>query len=128
MEKKRIKRMPTRSIFCDVDDTLIQWSSSKYFDKSKSIKLHFMNYEVEVSPNDSNIEAVKNFYRRGYEVIIWSATGKEWGELVAKQLGLEDYVDYYLSKPDFYIDDLSVENFMMPMQRLWYKPSGPQKD
>lgn len=116
--------MPVRSIFCDVDDTLIQWNSSKYFDKTKAINLQFMNYEVEVSPNDSNIEAVKTFYERGYEIVVWSATGKEWAEIVTKAIGLENHIDYCLSKPDFYIDNLNVEKFMLPMQRLWYKPSG----
>lgn len=124
MEKKRIKRMPIKTIYCDVDDTLWMWSSNQYYKESESIEIEFMNYTVKVSPNDSNIAKLKEFYNKGYEVVVWSATGQEWASLAVKKLGLENFVDYCLGKPDFYIDDLSVNQFMISEQRLWSKPSG----
>lgn len=116
--------MPVRSVFVDCDDTLIMWSSNPYYKPSEARELQFMNYLVTVSPNDSNIAKVKEFYKKGYEIIIWSATGKEWAELVVKTLHLENHIDYCLAKPDFYIDDLTVDQFMIPEQRIWNKPSG----
>lgn len=116
--------MPVRSVFVDCDDTLIMWASNKYYKPTEALLLEFMGYKVIVSSNDTNIAKVKEFYKRGYEVIIWSATGKEWAELVVKTLDLTDHVDYCLAKPDFYIDDLTVDQFMIPEQRIWNKPSG----
>lgn len=124
MQKRRIKRMPVRSVFVDCDDTLIMWSSNKYYKSNEAIELHFMDYKVKVSPNDSNIAKVKEFYKKGYEIIVWSATGKEWAQLVVNTLKLVDHVDYCLSKPDFYIDDLEINQFTVPEQRIWNKPSG----
>lgn len=116
--------MPVRSVFVDCDDTLIMWSSNKYYKPNEAMELHFMNYKVTVSPNDTNIAKVKEFYKKGYEVIIWSATGKEWAELVVKTLELTDHIDCCLSKPDFYIDDLELTQFTVPEMRIWNKPSG----
>lgn len=116
--------MPVRALYSDIDGTLISWQQDPYFIEKLAFDVEFMDYIVRVSPNDSNINKLKEFYNKGYEVIAWSASGKEWVELIIKKLGLTDYVDYCLAKPDFILDDLDVNNFIFPEQRLWFKPSG----
>lgn len=124
MAVPRIKRVPARAIYCDIDNTLIHWPMDEYYQKNKSFTVDLMGSTLEVSPNDSNIELLKGFFKRGYEVILWSNTGKEWTQQIAKALNITDYVDYYLSKPDFLIDDLRLDQFLSAEQILWKKPSG----
>lgn len=49
---------------------------------------------------------------KGVNMVVWSASGADWAEAVVKRLGLEDYVDVILTKPDFYYDDSNPEGFM----------------
>lgn len=118
--------MPVRALYSDIDDTLIMWESNEFFNESRSFEIEFMGTKRKFSPNDSNINKLKEFYKKGYEIVAWSASGKEWSTLIVEQLGLKDIVDYCLSKPDFYIDDLDITQFMLPEQRIWLKPSGSQ--
>jgi len=42
----------------------------------------------------------------GYEVILWSARGRNHAENVAKKFNIEDNFSFIVSKPGYIIDDL----------------------
>jgi hypothetical protein len=62
--------------------------------------------------HSKHVLKVKEFWARGHTVVIWSAGGSDWGEMVVKALQLEDYVHYIAPKPYWYCDDLSAEKWM----------------
>lgn len=71
-------------------------------------------------PHQANINFLIKMWKLGYEVIVWSKTGKSWASAVTKALGIEQYVDHCLTKPDFYMDDLEVDHWMGP--RIYKAP------
>jgi phosphoserine phosphatase len=74
----------------------------------------------------AHVELIKKFWGLGYDIYIWSKTGKEWAEAVARKLGLRKYVTSYLTKPDYYMDDHPAEQWML--QRVYIDPeTGKQK-
>lgn len=105
--------MDRRALFVDVDDTLLMHTfNENYCSRTISIKL---NGRVFVgSPNDTNIAMLKKFYNLGYDVYVWSRTGESWAKAVSKKLKLQAYVKAYLTKPDFYLDDKEVANWIGP--------------
>jgi len=108
--------------FFDVDDTLIMWSGS--FDFVTIVDPH-TGVRMEVSTNRNNITLLKEKASRGFKVIVWSQGGYAWAEAVVKALGLESQVDYVMSKPTTYVDDLTV-NTWFP-QRVWLDPKRRYK-
>lgn len=98
----------------DVDDTLVMWSLE---DKSKNIPIQdpyiegLINY---VTPNEKHIELMKKYKARGFTIIVWSAGGVEWAKKVVLALQLESYVDAVFTKPNRYIDDLDVSEWIGP--------------
>jgi len=120
--KKRIKIIPSKSVFCDVDDTLIKWPTKKrsFQDNPKAIKLNFLGNKMTVLPLEENIAKLKSFHKKGYEIVVWSLSSKQWAEYIVKKLNLTNYVDVCLSKPDFYIDDKDAAEFMLPDKRIYH--------
>lgn len=124
MSKKQIRKIkiiPSRSVFVDVDDTLIKWEIEgiSFQNHPECITLDMFGTQKRFLPMWSNINKVKSFYEKGYEIVIWSLSSKQWAEQVVKKLGLEDYVDFCVSKPDFYIDDKEADHFMLADKRIY---------
>lgn len=120
-KNKRLKIVPSRSIFVDVDDTILRWEKP-----GQSFKHHPDRVEMTMFgttryflPMLGNIAKLKSFYERGYEVVVWSLSSKEWAEEAVKNLGLENYVDFCVSKPDFFLDDKEVTHYMLPEKRIY---------
>lgn len=101
------------SIFFDVDDTLIFWDDQSHKGPAE-------NYIEMVCPHDGlrthhrvherHVKFLKKQKAKGYTVVVWSASGTKWAAEVIKKLGIEDYVDYVISKPVKWVDDLSDAN------------------
>lgn len=103
--------MDRKTLYVDVDDTLLLHDLSEFSDREQ--------LEVECNgrtfigvPHHKNISLLIKFYKLGYEVIVWSKTGKSWAEAVVRELTLGQYVSACLSKPDYYMDDREVEDWM----------------
>jgi hydroxymethylpyrimidine pyrophosphatase-like HAD family hydrolase len=120
--KRKYKIVPSKSIFSDVDDTLIKWAEPgcNFKDHPEAIKLDMFGSPIWVLPMWENINALKKFYESGYEVVVWSLSSKQWAEEVVKVLGIEQWVDYCVSKPDFFLDDREITHFMLPEKRIYY--------
>lgn len=103
--------------FFDVDDTLIKWINNTDPDAETAIPIE----DVLVRPIQSHVEALKKHKERGDTVIVWTQGGEDWAKKVVSALGLEDYVDYCLSKPTVYYDDLHCDVWL---KHRIYKPYG----
>jgi hypothetical protein len=116
------KKFPTRSIFFDVDDTLVIWPSKLKDKNIETVNFEFMGLSYPLVPHLKHIEELKKLYNEGYEIIVWSFGSKEWAKSVVSSLKIEEYVDYCLTKPDFYFDDLKVEEYLTEKMRIYYDP------
>jgi phosphoserine phosphatase len=106
-----------RVVCFDVDETLIhhiQPSDIDVFNQDRVLELKYesINETYLVLINEIHRKLVKEMYHRGRYVIIWSARGHEWAEIVVKALGLENHVHMIMSKPIAYVDDVGADDFM----------------
>lgn len=96
-------------VFCDVDDTLLMQLQDKFWEPiENSIRIeHPLNKDIYyLVPHRAHINLLKSYKAQGYTVFVWSAQGKEWAKLAVQVLELEDTVDWVMSKPLKYVDDL----------------------
>lgn len=82
-----------KTIFVDVDDTLVRSFGSKQV------------------PMGHVIESVKRLAASGAQIFLWSSGGAEYCKRIAEEFGLADCVSGYLPKPDAYLDDQKVEEW-----------------
>ena len=94
-------------VFIDCDDTLILWDISEFPKESQVVinKDWGEDDPTKIVIHQKNVNLVRKFAKLGYDIIIWSRTGRAWAEAVAKLCGVSKYVSAYMSKPNFYIDD-----------------------
>src|ERR1022692_4616922 len=91
----------------DIDDTMIMWHSDCPPEEKISITCPYGGDTRLFKVHKLHVEFLKKTKGRGNTVIVWSAAGVLWAEAVIKALGLEQYVDYILSKPTKIVDDLT---------------------
>lgn len=119
ISNRKFKFVPTQSLFFDVDDTIIFWPKHpNTFENDKdAIIFNYNNHNFYLKPNFKMIEEIKQKFKDGYEIIIWSYGSKEWAHEVIEKLNLTGYIDYITSKPDYYYDDLDVKVFLKKKRR-----------
>ncbi len=105
--------MDRRTLYCDVDETLLCHNLSD-FPLHSQVTVYCNERSFIGVPHDKNINLLVKFYKLGYDVYVWSKTGKSWAKAVVKALKLDQYVQDCLSKPDFIMDDKSVEAWIGP--------------
>ena len=105
-------------VVVDCDDTLVMWDLSRYPDLP-TIELDCWG-AVKLRVNPKNVNLVRKLAKLGYTIIIWSQTGWEWAEAVAKGVGLYEEASMFLTKPRYHVDDLPSSVWMGP--RLWRHP------
>lgn len=113
------------SIFFDIDDTIIMWSDTFRLPFDGAVKI-VCPHDGQVSyhrPHKRHIEFLKKQKAKGMTVVVWSAGGVGWAAEVVRTLGLEEYVDIVVSKPDKYVDDL-VNPAQILGTRLYLEESG----
>lgn len=76
--------MPTRTVFIDVDLTLVN-----------------LDGDLLLSVEDR----LKEMKFRGYELVCWSHGGKEYAEALLDRHHIRKYFSSVLDKPDWIIDD-----------------------
>ena len=106
-----IKMIDKRCVYFDVDETLIHWlgdgPTNREWDR---LVLQDGDFKYTVAPIGVHIELMKEFKAVGWQVVVWSAGGSDHAERVIKLIGMEDYVDLIVSKPEVYVDDLKIED------------------
>lgn len=98
----------------DVDDTLIMWNCVPFDEDSGAVQIFDVDqkFSAWVIPHQEHIDLLKRYKAKGKVVIVWSQSGFEWVECVVKALKLEEYVDFCMTKPEKYIDDLNANEWM----------------
>ena len=107
---KKVPCGPTS--YFDVDDTLIMWEIPENFPEEELVQMECRDHAFPVAPNKHNVNLLKQFAKKGHAIIVWSAGGSDWAESAVKGLGLEDYVDVVMGKPNYYVDDKKVEDWI----------------
>lgn len=105
----KVPEKPT--VYFDVDSTLVFAWSDITDDLARQLSSVFINNEIFYI-HDKHIQKIKEFKARNHQVVVWSAGGADWAEAVVKALQLTDLVDVVMSKPDWYFDDLSVDEWI----------------
>ena len=101
-----------RLLYVDCDDTLVLWDLSSYPEAEfPRIELNCWG-PVMLAKHEKNINLVKKFAKLGYGIIVWSQTGAEWAETVARAVGIDDIATLYLTKPRYHLDDLPANAWM----------------
>lgn len=98
-------------IFFDVDDTLIREPTEEEFKNFNFISFTNFNINVGKTPINKNRDLLRQFKARNYTVIVWSHGGYAWAKEVITKLGASEYVDYIMTKPRVYVDDISVNEW-----------------
>lgn len=115
--------MPSKSIYFDVDNTLVMWpnlSTQESFENNpKALKFEFMGMVHWLKPHKKHIEELKIWHKKGHDIVIWSAGSKEWGEIVIDKLKLKKYIYAILSKPDYFYDDMPAHYILHPHRRIY---------
>lgn len=107
-----------RSVYFDVDDTLMEWLQCGE-DDPQACKIENNGFTFFKRPIQVHVEELKNQKMAGNTVVVWSAGGAKWAEAVLIALGVQDFVDVVLTKPDFYYDDKEV-NYWFPKKRYFF--------
>ncbi len=111
--------MDRRTLYVDCDDSILMHDLSEFpIEDQVTIRCNYREF-VGV-PNKKNIKLLIKFYKLGYEICVWSKTGKSWALAVCERLGVNEYVSFYLTKPDFLIDDMEPSKWLGV--RLWRDP------
>lgn len=103
--------MDRRTLYVDVDETLLLHNKSN-FPVSEHVTVACNGRSFVGVPHTKNINLMIKFYKLGYDVYVWSKTGKSWAQAVVRTLGLDQYVEACLSKPDFYMDDKGAQEWI----------------
>jgi hypothetical protein len=114
-----------RSVYFDVDDTLMEWTQCEK-DDPLAVEIKNNGFVFYKRPIQVHVDELRNQKMAGNTVVVWSAGGAKWAEAVLIALNLQEYVDVVLTKPDFYYDDKEV-NYWFPKKRYYFaeeKTSG----
>ena len=112
-------------VYFDVDETLVKWSYDRY-EADKAILFEIDMISEYLVPHSKHIELLKRYKTRTKDtvIVVWSQGGWDWAETVVKTLGLEEYVDAILTKPDIYVDDLNSVWFMGDNKRVFLEDNN----
>lgn len=101
-------------VYFDCDDSLCMWTDKHMFPGDGRIEFEdpYDSSLVHLVPHERHIKLLKDYKGRGYTVIIWSAAGYRWAQVVVKTLELEEYIDYCQSKPIKFVDDLQASEIL----------------
>lgn len=103
-----------KTVMFDVDDTLVLWNPSveKLSKDYPTFTDSISDKEVKFYGHLQNIKYLIQYAIRGYNVIVWSKAGSDWADMAVRGLGIEQYVDLTIPKPDFLVDDLPLTDFL----------------
>jgi phosphoserine phosphatase len=106
------------TVFFDCDQTLVMWGMEE---DSRAIVFEVYDQKFKLVPHQKHIDRLKFHKAEGFKIVCWSAGGEDWAKTIVKTLGLEQYVDYCLSKPSYYYDDLPTEKILHKHHRMYYE-------
>lgn len=117
-------------IYFDVDDTLIMWIdnvTNKGKENTKKVGITLYDSTYYLYPHVKNIQLLKDLKASGKHIVVWSKGGQPWAQAAVNTLGLNNHVDYILSKPDRVVDDLKIEQILEHTDNLYINFSKKDK-
>ncbi len=96
-------------VMIDVDDTLVMHDKKKSGDIVEIVDPYKENHVYKLRPHKKHISLLIDYKARGKTIIVWSHGGWLWAKTVIETLKLEKYVDFVMSKPKTYVDDLTTD-------------------
>jgi phosphoserine phosphatase len=111
------------TVFFDCDDTLVMWNIP-VGKEEQCITFDNYGFIERLLPHEKHISQLKRHAARGHRIVVWSAGGWEWAHSVVKALKLESWVDCVMSKPRWFYDDLTAEEFMPESNRIYFNLDG----
>ena len=111
-------------VFFDCDDTLVIWGYDRANTSHTDNLVEFNNwgYSQWLLPNQELIDQLKGHKKNGHKVVVWSRSGYEWAKEIVEGLKLQDHVDFVMSKPMYFYDDLPASQFMDEFIRIYSNP------
>ena len=81
---------------------------------------------LSIEVNQAMVRLVKEEFKRGHVVLVWSRRGQRWAQIVVDSLNLTEYVAFTADKPLAYFDDLDCNEWMkdrvfIPFETKYYK-------
>jgi hypothetical protein len=92
------------NVMCDVDDTILMWDNPTINGIGK-VPVEFAGETVYLTPHKYHVQLLKMYKQRGYSVFVWSANGVEHATRAVAALGIEEFVDFVMTKPAKHMDD-----------------------
>ena len=86
--------MRQRVVYIDVDDTLVRSVGTKHI------------------PMPGVVSRVRALHQEGVALYLWSSGGGDYARASAVELGIEHCFLGFLPKPDAYVDDQSVSEWL----------------
>lgn len=100
-----------QNVMWDIDDTLVITETSGPYD------LILFNPNKECNEglmiHHEHVKQLKSHKNRGFNNIVWSGNGYSWAKIVIDALGLNEYVDLIMTKPQKFFDDLPAEQVLV---------------
>lgn len=111
-------------VFFDVDDTLVMWdrTANDPFKTYIYITDPYDEKQMRLEVHTPHVKLLKNLKARENTIVVWSQSGYEWSEAVVKALNITEYVDYCMTKPKTYVDDLPVTDWLV--DRIYISPQS----
>lgn len=113
------------SVFVDCDETIVQWgpkgSGDHYPIRKHTVAFKGYGRTFYLKPHKKHIAELKKRKKEGFVIVVWTASGAPWAREVVRKLKLSSYVDFCISKPEFYYDDKKQVEFMHEQKRLYFK-------
>lgn len=107
-------------VMYDVDDTLILRDCDVNTIGAVAFICPYDGTTVYAKPHKEHIKLLKEHRARGRGVVVWSSAGYQWAEAVIDTLGLSEYVDLIMSKPNAFVDDLPADQVLT--SRIYIQP------
>lgn len=101
-------------VYFDCDGTLVLWPDDfkEGFQIDKAIRFEHEGSFYNLVPNETVIEKLKKRHKSGATIVVWSMGGAVWAREIVTKLGIEEYVEFCLSKPNIFWDDEPAKSFM----------------
>lgn len=119
-----------RTVFCDVDETLVMHDLVRYGQNAGSTTVvvldPYTNSTVYLIVNEPMERLFREELKRGATVFVWSRNGYQWAEAVLTAMRLDLDSVFVLSKPYSYFDDIPIEKWLT--NRVYLKPDEAYKN
>lgn len=115
-----------KTVFCDVDDTLISYPDEKENEFTRLVQDVSGDW-VLVELQVNCITQIRHFEQKGYDVVLWSQQGGDWSKRIAVVFEIESLFSFFCSKPIHYIDDLDYHYWMPAYRNYLIESSIEQK-